>query len=196
MLAVALGALKTALDTRSAWYLETETLWVLATSCIGGVVLLGIVLLTWVRLIPPRETRQVLAGAPPPKLDILGKYPRPATNEDVDELLRSLETIAGAGEKETRPTEEPAVAGSAGGTLAGLVASRPLASRRILRSLLGPAIASAVFSGLSAAMLPGAGGMLQNYYTMNTFLILTLAYGWGGLVAYASASMFVAAYEA
>ncbi len=79
--------------------------------------------------------------------------------------------------------------------LAEAAASNRLRVRRVLVTLLGPIATSGVFGAVSAALLPGAGGFLQSEYTINTFLILTFAYGWGGLVAYAVASLYLAASE-
>lgn len=195
MLAVALGALKTALDTKSPWYLETETLWAYGTTFIGGIALLGVLLAAGVRLLPPRALpRATEPSAATSEGD--AKPSEPGAGEDVDELLKSLESIAGSGDKEARRAWTRMVRGRGDGVAADSPDARRVMSRRILRTLLGPALAATILSGVSAALLPGAGGMLQSYFTVNTFLILTFAYGWGGLIAYALGSLYVAASQA
>ena len=195
MLAVALGALKTALDTTSPWYLESMTLWVYSTTFIGGLVLLGVILAAGVRLLPPRELRLAVEASSPAKSDGGAKPSVPVVGEDVDELLKSLERIAGSGDKESRRGRARRVRDQGTGAAPGSIDARRVMSRRVMRTLLGPAIPAIIFSGVSAALLPGAGGMLQSYFTINTFLILTFAYGWGGLIAYALGSLYVAASE-
>lgn len=66
------------------------------------------------------------------------------------------------------------------------------ASARLARFLRGPMVAASAFVGLAGAMLPGVEGMLVTNYQLNTTLILGLAYGWGGLVAYAGLAVLAA----
>lgn len=62
--------------------------------------------------------------------------------------------------------------------------------QRLLAKLIpGPlAVAVGIF-GVSIVMLPGAGGMLQSLYQLNTTLILGFAYAWIGLAAYFGVSV-------
>ncbi len=53
-----------------------------------------------------------------------------------------------------------------------------------LNILAGPAIVAAVYVGIASMLLPGAGGMLQSNFRLNTAVILSLAYSWIGLALY------------
>lgn len=198
MLAVALGALKTALDTRSPWYDETITQWVLGATFVGGVVLLGAILAGMMLLLPPVEPARVRPVPPAPAPTSSGRPAAGVEGREVDELLLSLEQIAGPGQQTVvRAGERATVAETpAEAVRAELTSYRRSAMRRTLRALLGPAITCTVFSAISAALLPGAAGFLQSSFTVNTFLILTFSYGWGGLIAYTLASLYLAAWEA
>jgi hypothetical protein len=58
------------------------------------------------------------------------------------------------------------------------------------RILLGPAAASALILGVSAALLPGTGSFLQRNYQLNAALILGFAYSWPGIGAYVAVAMY------
>jgi len=57
--------------------------------------------------------------------------------------------------------------------------------------VFGPAAAAAVIMGVSAAVLPGVGSMLQAYYRLNTALVLGFAYSWLGIGLYLAASLYL-----
>src|SRR5439155_1719897 len=57
-------------------------------------------------------------------------------------------------------------------------------------ALSGPAFVSVVFVALSSALLPGVGGFLNQAYELNTAAILSLSYGWLGLILYSFLSVY------
>src|SRR5947199_2588373 len=57
-------------------------------------------------------------------------------------------------------------------------------------ALSGPAFVSVVFVALSSMLLPGVGGFLNQAYELNTAAILSLSYGWLGLILYSFLSVY------
>lgn len=55
-------------------------------------------------------------------------------------------------------------------------------------TLAGPLVVAALYVAIAAMMLPGVSGFLEANFVLNTFVILTLSYGWLGLILYAVAS--------
>ncbi len=196
MLAVALGALKTALDAGGPWYRETATFWVLVSTFVGSIVLFSVMAMAAVLFVRPRGPSFVLQTPSPPKLEKTAKPSADGADEEIDELLRSLDRAAAFGKNPAgtliEVAESPRV--SIAPSMAEPMEHR-LKVRKILMTLLGPSLTAAFFGGLSAALLPASEGMLQSSFTFNTFIILTLSYGWGGLIAYSLASIFLAATE-
>lgn len=122
---------------------------------------------------------------------------RDHVDRDIDDLLESLSemeatTAQAAVEMEGDVVEAEPVP-VAGLTTLGemsLARARLEKQRRSVRAYLaGPGAVGAMFLGISAAMLPGAGGFLQTYYVLNTTLILGMAYSWVGLGAYVIAAI-------
>ena len=194
MLAVALGALKTAFDAGGPWYEPTATLWVLGSTFLGSTVLLSVVLLTAVVLLRPPGLHYVIQTST--TVPVKAENPPPeGTDREMEDLLKSLEKAAGFGKntdqaivelKETSRLKVQPVA-------VETPEARRAKVRRVTMTLLGPSLGAAVFGGLSLALLPGAEGFLQTSFQLNTFVLLTLAYGWIGLIAYSIASVYLAA---
>ena len=57
-------------------------------------------------------------------------------------------------------------------------------------ALAGPAFVSVVFVALSSALLPAVTGFLIQAYELNTAVILSLSYGWLGLILYSFLSVY------
>src|SRR3989475_53858 len=57
-------------------------------------------------------------------------------------------------------------------------------------ALAGPALVAVAFVALSSMLLPGVGTFLTANYELNTGAILTLSYGWFGLIMYALMSVY------
>ena len=196
MLAVGLLALKTALDAGGPWYGPEVTLWAYATTFVGGVILVCVLLLAALRLIRAEEPEYVFPNASPQDpATAMGR--RGVDNQEFEGIFESLEQVAGVS---TNPEA------AATGILEKDGIRSPSAAKRsgrrrtqsALLIVLGPAIAAAVFAGIGAALLPAsaAGGFLVDNFTLNTTVILTFSYGWGALLAYAIASIFLAASDA
>jgi hypothetical protein len=195
MLAVGLGSVKTALDTSSFWYDGTISLWVYGMTLIGSLVLLTMTVLTGVVLLRARGTSVRLGSPAAAPSDRPSQSPPEVTDVELEDLLASLRQAersrSGTGSIVAELEVREAAAGVTRDRTPG--GKRRSRARRVLMTLLGPSIAAAVFCAVSAAFLPGAFGFLQNEFKLNTFAILTLSYGWPGLVGYAVASSYLAA---
>ena len=197
LLAIALGALKTALDLREPWFSGTATLWTYATTFVGSVILLSLLSVAAAVLVRPK------AGGEAPEAALsedrsAAVEPSARAEEEMEEILAFLKQGSPSG---ANPGEEPSGMAGAGGLSSrkarrSASASRATPNRRIRLALVGPAVTAAFFAGLSAAFLPGAEGYLQTFYTLNTFIVLFFSYGWAGLLAYSACSLFLAVAEA
>lgn len=58
--------------------------------------------------------------------------------------------------------------------------------------LAGPAIGAIGYVAASSMLLPGVFGFLERHFELNTAAILSLSYGWAGLLAYALVSVYLA----
>ncbi len=195
MLAVGLLALKTALDARGPYYGPEVTLWAYATTFVGGLILVCVLLLAALRLVRAKVP-EYLYPITPPQNPGTAMERRALDDQDFDGLIESLEQVAGVPRNPkgaaTGTEEKDGVRSSS--------ATRSSVRRRAPRALvvvLGPTVAAAVFAGISAILLPAsaAGGFLASNFTLNTTFILALSYGWVALIVYAIASIFLAASE-
>ena len=196
MLGVVLGSVKTAFDSTSPWYTPTATFWAYATTFLGGLILLSVLAFAVLFLVRTREPEYVFQAAPSERA-AGAKDLYVVDDEQVEDLLDSLEQVAGLS-KNPKGTAAAAVAKAE--PKAAQTVMRPKIRRRgrsVLVTLLGPSISAAAFAGISAALLPAGdvGGFLATSFQTNTLFILTLSYGWIGLIAYAVVSLFLAASE-
>ena len=194
IIATGLGALKTALDTTGPWYRATATFWALSVSFLGGLVLLGVLVLSALHFIQMRPPERALDVSTPSK-GSMGTSETDMLDQEMEELLRSVQRAEG---QQLKPKEGTTTLLETADVRIARAAATPTAGPRshagsIPAALKGPVVATAVFTAISAAFLPASDGMLQTNFSSNTFLILLLAYGWGGLIAYAVASVFLAA---
>jgi hypothetical protein len=196
MLGVVLGSVKTAADSTAPWYTPTATFWMYGATFLGGLILLAVLVLAALFLIRTKEPEYVFqAAASEGATAAPDRYV--VDDEQVEDLLDSLEHVAGLS-KNPKGTTAAVVAKT--GTKVPPTVMRPKIRRRgrsVLVTLLGPSISAAVFAGISAALLPAgdAGGFLATSFQLNTLFILSLSYGWIGLIAYAVVSLFAAASE-
>ena len=197
MLAVVLGALKTALDLREPWYQGVATFWAYATTFVGSIVLVSVMALAAVVLVRPQgfeEALETFSSEGPER----AANPSSASGEE--EMGENLKFLMRADASRKNPQ---GVSAAVGETLEVTTAiapveaavRRPRRVRRVLLTLLGPNVTATIFAGISAALLPGSDGFLQTFFTFNTFIILVFAYGWAGLLGYAVTSLFLAASE-
>lgn len=189
LLAVGLGALKTALDTTGPWYEETVSLWVYASTFLASSAMLaalGVAAVLLIRSAPHEASASSAGGA---EVQIVSPPTEPV-EADVEGLLTVLEQTAEAGMGLRATSRSKSVTRHA---MAPAAKKHRLPTRQILVSLMGPIVTAAVFAGLSAALLPGAAGFDQTFFTVNTFAILFLSYGWIGLIAYTLSSMVLVA---
>lgn len=195
MLAVGLGALKTALDAHAPWFNETIAFWVYAMTFLGSVVVLSVTG-TAAAFLPRIRISIVPNGASGSGgMERPGYSPGSIAEDDIDELLTSLEH----GEKDRKTRSFVAEVKRVGPRTTMQVGRSPssvgASSRRVQLTLLGPSLAAGSFCAMSAALLSGV-AYLQAQFTFNTFAILTLSYGWGGLAFYTIASLFLAGRQA
>ncbi len=197
LLAVALGALKTALDLTAPWFSGPATFWTYATTFIGSLALLSVLALAAVVLARPRGYEATTRTATPEDA-AKAANPTAAAEEEMDEILSFLQRASGPstdprGGSETMaetvhlPSVQPRLQAAV---------ARPVRARRTLVTLVGPSVTAAFFAALSAALLPGAEGYLQTSFALNAFVVLFFAYGWAGLLGYSLSSLFLAASEA
>lgn len=192
MLAVGLLALKTALDAGGPWYAPEVTLWVYATTFVGGLILVCALVLGALRVVRTEELDAVYQIAPSQNIATAGGR-LPIEDPDFEGLIESLEQVATVPNNPRRTA--PALLEQTG--VRSLSPTRPSGRRRARSALLvvlGPAVAAAAFAGISAILLPASApaGFLVANYTLNTTFILTFSYGWGALLAYAIASIYLA----
>ncbi len=121
-------------------------------------------------------------------------------DQDIDELLVSLQEI----ETSAEHTEDEVVVEqveSARAEVREVVASGDWKASSNLDKwkrrraetpayFAGPAIFAIAIIAVCAAMLPGADAMLQSLTQLNTALILGMGYAYGGIAAYAGASVY------
>ena len=65
------------------------------------------------------------------------------------------------------------------------------AGRSSFAALTGPSFAAVGYVAISAMMLPGVNGYLADNFRLNTGLVLSLSYGWLGLLSYALLSVYL-----
>ena len=197
MLAVALGALKTALDLREPWFYPTVSFWVYATTFVGSLALVSVSLLATIVLVRPRSSEPTFEVSPSENPGPVGNPSPPPADEEMEEILKFLQRGAGSGENpQGGPTAVEETLQVAPVQARPSAVPRPRGARRTLLTLLGPAVTATIFGGVSAALLPGADGFLQSAHTLNTFIVLLFSYGWVGLLAYTVGSLFLAASKA
>ena len=135
-------------------------------------------------------------AVPPPLPDSTGQGEN--VDRDIDELLVSLQEMeehAGASSEEsvapvTRVVREETV--SAMRPIDAAKLERLRAARKgVGRFIAGPAVVSTLIVGVCAMMLPGADAFLQTFYQLNAFLLLSMAYSFGGLAAYVAATFYL-----
>lgn len=198
MLAVALGALKTALDLREPWFTPTVSFWVYAMTFVGSLALISVSLLATIVLVRPRSSEPTLEVSPSENPGPVGNPSPPPADEEMEEILKFLQRGAAPGENPqggSLAVEETLQVAPVQARPSAAI-PRPRGARRTLLTLLGPAVTATIFGGISAAFLPGADGFLQTAYTLNTFIVLVFSYGWVGLLAYTVGSLFLAASKA
>lgn len=197
MLAVVLLALKTALDAGGPWYGPDATFWTYASTFVGGMILVSVLMLAALFLARTKEPEYMVKLAP--STNPSSSKDRPTLDDqEFEGLLESLEQVAGLSQ-----SQKGAAAGRILEKRGVQIASAltPTTTRRRSKNLLliflGPAVTATVFAGIAAALLPAsaAEGFLATNFVLNTTFILTFSYGWGALIAYALASLFLAASE-
>lgn len=144
----------------------------------------------------PVETYESDALPPPLKEAPVG---RDHVDQDIDDLLVSLQDIeASAGEQaeefvmEESPVAAPMhpVPAAMDWRAAGNLEKWKRRRAEIPSYFAGPAILAIAVLAICAAMLPGADAMLQTNHQLNTALILGIGYAYGGIGAYAAASVY------
>lgn len=213
-LIVLVGMGSFALGLKSLWYGPDLSRWVYVGYLLTGTVfVVGIGLMamagqrsleTRIALLEASQAHEVVPGdelglgsaeIPPP-------LPEPpaggeAVDRDIDELLLSLQEME---DTATSATEEPRLAPafarqdsrkSARAAVSAELARLRTARKSVGRYIAGPAFASVAMVAVAGAMLPGSDGMLQSFYQLNTFFILTIAYSLGGLAAYILATGYL-----
>ena len=206
-LIVLVGMGSFAVSLKSLWYGPDLSRWVyLAYLLTGSLFVVGIGLMamasqrsleTRIALLeasqahepaPPAEPAFGPSEIPPPRPD--PPKEGEAVDRDIDELLLSLQEMEDtASSAVEEPRMAPAVArqdsrrGAATAVSAELTRLRS-ARKSVGRYIAGPALASVAIVAVAGAMLPGSDGLLQTFYQLNVFFILTIAYSLGGLAAY------------
>ncbi len=190
---IAWFAWQTAQQTTFAWFGAGVSLWTYALNFIAALVLavgLGAVGVTAGRGAVDLDYLRGKLSAIRSKLVSLEVQQRGEVKEDeVDALLASLE--------DDPPAHSGPKVGSVVADVQELLTTAAGASvgpkpKSKLGAIAGPVSAAAGFAALSAAMIPAADGFLQINFALNTFLILTIAYGWIGLLGYTLGSAFLA----
>ncbi|MBI2867063.1 MAG: hypothetical protein HYX97_01855 [Chloroflexi bacterium] len=193
LLAVAVGSLKTALDLTQPWYNATASFWAYATTFVGSIVLLSVMAMAAVVLARPRAFEQILEASSAESVEKAAEPTTVPAETEMDEILKFLKRAASSDNPERGRSAVGQTVEVSAVQAPGEVAPRLRRSRRVLTTFVGPSITATVFAGISAAFLPSADGFLQTFFTLNTFMILTFAYGWVGLLAYSVSSIFLAA---
>src|SRR3970282_1012964 len=98
MLAIALGALKTALDLREPWFTPTVSFWVYATTFVGSLALISVSLRAPIMLARPRSSEPTFEVSPSENLGPVGNPSPPPADEEMEEILKFLQRGAAPGE--------------------------------------------------------------------------------------------------
>ncbi len=202
-LIIALAAAIFASGLRGVWYRADLSRWVYV-----GYLVTAAVFLSGTSVAAAIGVRRVGAGAPeaeavgdrvgaeatrargaeePPSVS--KQTAKDDVDQDIDELLVSLQEMETQTEEAEEVEESPAVVEAPKAKAAPAPAGKA-GREAVSMFMLGPAIASAVVLGISAALLPGVEVMLQSYHQFNTAVILGIAYSYGGLAAYTALSTF------
>jgi len=128
-----------------------------------------------------------------------GELDKDRRDDEIDHLIERLSEIQtvvsqeaagaeGEGGSETASRGPDSKKPSAEASVRG--ARNPKARGSAFRYVRGPILVALVVLGISAALLPAVESTLQDLYQWNTTLILTFSSWWGGLGAYAAASVY------
>ena len=141
----------------------------------------------------PEETTAGYHSLPPPLAEAPDQPDQ--ADQDIDELLVSLQEIETATEREVEAVEEMSAAPPprrAAPSHRSFAVLAELKRRResVPAFMTGPALANIAVIGITAAMLPGADQMLQSNYQLNTALLIGIGYSFIGLALYVFLSMY------
>lgn len=210
---VAIGAYYyAATASRSAWYVGFPAFALYSATLVGSLVLLvglGLILATAARA-RPAPAPGMDAAALRARFAVLQSHVEEAEHrnlreavDDLDELLDALtdpleETPTDLKEAPTEAEVRALKAelAAVGAALEDAEAAKHAPLRPLVLAALGPGVVATVYLGISAMMLPGIEGFAASSYVLSNALILTIAYGWIGLAAYALASFLLLVREA
>ncbi len=187
----------------SARYGPDASRWVYAISAIAAANLLSVLsVIPVVRASArnPGTSSEIRTTSEPPKRPpSAGELDKDRRDDEIDHLIERLSEIqtvvsreaAGAegdGGSETASEGPDSKEPSAEGSVRG--ARNPKAPGSAFAYVGGPILVALVVLGISAALLPAVESTLQALHQWNTTLILTFSSWWGGLGAYAAASVY------
>ncbi len=155
VIAVALGALKTAFDTTGPWYLATATFWTYFASFLGGLVLLGTLALSALVMARTKLPENPWTVSTPSRGTV---EPRNAERmaDEMKRLFQHLEPTPGYGNraKDAAATLADPGAGEVAHTRPAPTVPGRHPGHVIFATLVGPTVAAALFAAVSAALLP------------------------------------------
>ena len=187
----------------SARYGPDASRWVYAISAIAAVNLMSVLsVIPVVRASAwnPGTSGEIRPNSEPPtRPPSAGELDKDRRDHEIDHLIERLSEIQtvvsqegadaeGEGGSETASEGSDSKEPSAEASVRG--ARNPKARGSAFAYVGGPIIVALVVLGISAALLPAVESTLQALDQWNTTLILTFSAWWGGLGAYAAASVY------
>lgn len=141
----------------------------------------------------PEEAAAGSHSLPPPLAEAPDQPDQ--TDQDIDELLVSLQEIETATEREVEAVEEMSAAPPPRRAAPSRYSSAVLAElkrrrERVPAFMAGPALVNIAVIGIAAAMLPGADQMLQSNSQLDTALLIGIGYSFIGIALYAFLSVY------
>ncbi len=197
VLVIAIASWLFASGLEHPWYPADLSRWVYAIYMIVAAALLGgiaVIAVSSMRHLDHLIDEAELAeheeseALPPPLKE--APVSRDHVDQDIDELLVSLQEIETNAEQGEEPAVERRVFAGAGWSASWILEKWKRRRGEVPSFFAGPAIMSIGIIGVCAAMLPAADAMLQSYYQLNTALILAMGYAYGGIALYAGLSVY------
>jgi len=193
-------AWSTAEPTTVPWYGPDVSLWTYGATLVGSLALAGglVAAAAYLRRggVDEDRLRRGLA-ATRQKLLALDARAEAAGDDDVETLLASIdedppETPVAWAAIEAVLTDLREMLAPPAGNSPGHRDGTVLRRRFTLGPLAGPLAACTILAAISGMMLTGSGYFLQQNFRLNTALVLSLAFVWGGLLAYMAGSALLA----
>jgi type IV secretory pathway VirB2 component (pilin) len=145
---------------------------------------------------PPEAEPDLSGEAPPPPLEETPEG-RDHVDQDIDDLLVSLQEIETTAEGSEQVVEEvaevpamPAKAPRMAAPSTRALEALKLQRRQLPAFFAGPALAAIGIIAIGAMLLPGADALLQSWQQLNTAVILGIGYAYPGIALFTGIAFY------